>query len=423
MHEMFGLVNRHTSTNLKLKASSIFAEVNGFAARVLATLRYYNDLDCDIDGLYIFPQDWKTTVVELELTVEERHVHSEIRDYISSEHEKSAFPIEEREDGLFCLGIGRIPPHVSVFVQVTLITELNTDEETGGTVFILPSVFTPRLSSPENEQTESSSLNESQLLSPYVPRQTQERYSFDLQLEVSSPCLLAGCSSPTHAIQVDADSRATSASRIHITMAEPHPYDRELKILLHLSHPYDPYVLIEEGRKKERADTKRSDFIDQIHHKAAIMISYHPQIESSNSVAEFIFLVDRSGSMSGNHIFNLKESLVLCLKSLPTSCFFNVIGFGSYYRSVFHYSEPYSDESVERALQYIKKMRADLGGTDLILPLKFIFDQPRKPRVPRIVFLLTDGGISNTLQVVDLVRRNAHTTRYATRNLIRYIFS
>lgn len=429
MFEMFGLVNRHTSTNLQLKASSIFAEVNGFGARVLATLRYYNDLSDDIEGLFIFPQDWKTTVVELEATIEERHVHTEIRDYISSEIKKNTASVEEREDSLFCLGIGRIPPHVSVFVQVTLITELDTDEESGGIVFVLPSVFTPRLSDTDDQTADNSSLHGSQILNPYIPRQTQEKYSFDLQLDVATPCLLAGCSSPTHAIQVDADARATNASRIHITMAEPHSYDRELKILLHMSHPYDPYVLIEEGRKTKdrlRSDKKSTYMIEQFSQKAAIMISYHPQIENSNSASEFIFLVDRSGSMSGNHIFNVKESLILFLKSLPTKCFFNVVGFGSYYRSVFHESQRDSDENIDKAIQYIKKMRADLGGTDLLLPLKFIFDQPRKARVPRIVFLVTDGGVSNTMQVIDLVRRNAYTTRYVKRNinqLFIYLFS
>lgn len=415
---MTGLVNRHSIQSLPLKASSIFAEVNGFAARVLATLTYFNDCEYDIEGLFVFPQDERTTIVEFEATVEERHVFTEIKEKISVEHEKSAYAIEEREDDLFSLSIGRIPPQCSVFVQVSLITELLSDPKTRGSLFILPSVFTPRLSSRDDDDNHNDRYG-SQILISDIPRKTDEPYSFDLQLEVVAPSLLAGCSSPTHAIQVDADSRATNASRIHITIAEPHTYDRELEVLLHLSHPYDPYVLIEEGKKTLRDKenftchtTDSEDLIENFAQKPAVMINFTPQLKTfSKKVTEFLFLVDRSGSMSGKHIFQVKETLILFLKSLPSNCYFNVIGFGSYYRSLFQESQQYTDETLEKAITYVQKMRADLGGTNLILPLDFIFDQPRKNGVPRVIFMLTDGGVSNTLEVVDLVRKNSNNTR------------
>lgn len=413
---MTGLVNRHTNSNLQLKASSIFAEVNGFAARVLATLTYYNDCEYDVEGLFIFPQDERATVVEFEATIEERHVSSQVSEIITRNTEKHTFALEERDDDLFSLSLGRIPPLTSVFVQVTLITELGTDEATGGSLFILPSVFTPRLASEEDVESE---IYGSQMLISNHPRKTQEPYSFELQLEVSAPCLLAGCSSRTHAIQVDADCRAVNASRIHITIAEAHTYDRELEVVLHLSHPFDPYVLIEEGKKdfsssstEDKMDNaSQSDSIEDFHKKAAIMINYTPRLSNLVAVGEYIFLVDRSGSMSGDHIFHVKETLILFLKSLPTNCYFNIIGFGSYYRSLFQESQPYNETTLGKACAYVHKMRADLGGSNLLLPLEFIFEKPIRPGTGRTVFMLTNGGVSNTVEVVDFVRRNSYTTR------------
>ena len=413
---MTGLVNRHTNSNLQLKASSIFAEVNGFAARILATLTYYNDCEYDVEGLFIFPQDERATVVEFEATIEERHVSSQVSEIITRNTEKHTFALEERDDDLFSLSLGRIPPLTSVFVQVTLITELGTDESTGGSLFILPSVFTPRLASEEDVESE---MYGSQMLISNRPRKTQEPYSFELQLEVSAPCLLAGCSSRTHAIQVDADCRAVNASRIHITIAEAHTYDRELEVVLHLSHPFDPYVLIEEGKKdfssssteSKMDNANQSDSIEDFHKKAAIMINYTPRLSNLVAVGEYIFLVDRSGSMSGDHIFHVKETLILFLKSLPTNCYFNIIGFGSYYRSLFQESQPYNETTLGKACAYVHKMRADLGGSNLLLPLEFIFEKPTRHGTGRTVFMLTDGGVSNTVEVVDFVRRNSYTTR------------
>ena len=44
-----------------------------------------------------------------------------------------------------------------------------------------------------------------------------------------------GLESPTHALRADADPSAQSASATYITLAQEHPYDRHIEIILHLS--------------------------------------------------------------------------------------------------------------------------------------------------------------------------------------------
>jgi uncharacterized protein with von Willebrand factor type A (vWA) domain len=52
----------------------------------------------------------------------------------------------------------------------------------------------------------------------------------------------------------------------------------------------------------------------------------------------FIFLLDRSGSMSGSRMNQAKDALLLFLKSLPANSFFNVVSFGSRYECLLNES-------------------------------------------------------------------------------------
>ena len=143
------------------------------------------------------------------------------------------------------------------------------------------------------------------------------------------------------------------------------------------------------------------------------MLNFFPVFDSSASLeqGEFIFVVDRSGSMRGSNIKSARETLVLFLKSLPDGCYFNVIGFGSAFKKLFTKSEVYSDRTLDEACSHAKSMDADLGGTEILCPLQDLFSQPLIKGYPRQVFILTDGGVGNTQQVIGLVRRNAHKAR------------
>ena len=57
-------------------------------------------------------------------------------------------------------------------------------------------------------------------------------------------------------------------------------------------------------------------------------------------------------------------------------------------------------------MNQVSKFDADLGGTEIYKPLELIFQQPMRKQF-RQVFLLTDGAVSNTQSIVDLVAANS----------------
>lgn len=131
------------------------------------------------------------------------------------------------------------------------------------------------------------------------------------------------------------------------------------------------------------------------------------------SPSEFVFVVDCSGSMSGSNIQIAADTLITCIKSLPLGCHFNVIAFGSTFRQLFHSSVAYSRENMESAVQFANQLQASLGGTELLGPLHWIFKAQRVPGLPCQVFIITDGGVTNTTSVLRCVRRNRHQARLA----------
>ena len=94
--------------------------------------------------------------------------------------------------------------------------------------------------------------------------------------------------------------------------------------------------------------------------------------------------------MGGGRIAKTKEALQYFVRALPEGCKFNIIGFGSEVKLLFPTSQTYSSESLQQATYHVDKIEADLGGTELLAPLKGIFSN--QPELGfRNIFVLTDG--------------------------------
>ena len=128
--------------------------------------------------------------------------------------------------------------------------------------------------------------------------------------------------------------------------------------------------------------------------------------------ALLIFLIDQSGSISGQSIKIASKGLKLFLQSLPDKSYYQIIGFGSQYRAYDITPKEYTQENIKKSLEIIEHLDANLGGTDIYTPLKYVFDSYKihdTIKLPRNIFLLTDGEIcdkSNTLDLIDKIAQN-----------------
>ncbi|XP_038076087.1 von Willebrand factor A domain-containing protein 5B1-like [Patiria miniata] len=487
---MPGLIDRHTRSPLALQATRVSTCLNGLSLGLTSSLTYFNDEDHVVEGVFCLALDENTSVTGFEARMSQgRNISVHVKDRCEVEHYDEILtgsPATSRNNGghhhtyippgkfalteydstrVFCANLGTIRPHGTVTILMCISSLLQTGKS-GEVLMKLPHIFTPRLVRelvPSEGKSSAHSSRPKAKPSLVVASQhqfilrslidiaeevseTPKEYDFEFQLEVKAPALLAGVSSCTHAIRVDADPYADNASDVFVTLAEPHQMDRDLEVILHPPKPHLPIVILEHGdmspaeyenfvkveqeyfRTGESTESdQRRDLLNRMHkdimHNAVSMLNYCPDFDSLvrqmipcrfDIQGEYIFMIDRSGSMSGEYIANARETLMMFLKSLPTCCHFNIVGFGSSFKPLFECSRAYTQSNIREASSYITKMRADMGGTSLLAPLLWIYQQPVTRGWPRQLFVLTDGGVNNTGDILDLVRSHSRHTRVHT---------
>jgi len=125
-----------------------------------------------------------------------------------------------------------------------------------------------------------------------------------------------------------------------------------------------------------------------------------------NTQAEFIFLLDRSGSMKGARIERAKQALSLFLRSLPPNCRFNVVSFGTSFVKLYTDSIPVTSATLDDAISKISLFNADLKGTKIAEPLQICLSDKKTVGFQRNIFLLTDGSVKNVDQIMSIIQSN-----------------
>ena len=414
---MAGLLNRETLSPLPLRSSSVWTDIRGFVARTTATLTYYNDHRIEIEGNFVLPLNFASQVVEFEANIEGRYVFVDIATEQDAERKVAIFDNEVRNDDTFSISVGKLAPWILIDIQVTIVSEMIWVSDKSGLVFSLPSSFTPRIVSEASKKDDNENKDASTRSLVNFPATSTLGYSLQIEIEIEAPCLVAGITSETYPIQINSQRQDGDSSRLRIQLPENFKHvDQDFNLMLFLERPREPFIYIEPARHTHTNEVAEKNPISNIMNNAVLMLSYCPEIrkaqkDDSGFMSEFIFMIDRSGSMNGNLINNAKETILLFLHSLPCNAYFNVISFGTYFQSLFKESQPYSQANLEDACTHVRKIRADMGGTSLLEPLEWVFSRPMRKTVPRQIFMVTDGIITDAGRVMESVQKRGHLTR------------
>ncbi|CAF1223287.1 unnamed protein product [Didymodactylos carnosus] len=378
-----------------LKSIQVSGHIQSFAADVIIKQTFKNEEQNPIEAVYCFPIEESASIYSFKARLDDgREIVAELkekkeaqRSYVQALRQgHGAFLLEQNEksNDVFTISIGALQPNAACEIEISYVQELelfNGDQ----IQFVIPTTIAPRYSSDSGGISSPAGTT-----SRYVQR-APYTIEFNCKIDQNEQNRVKQVSSPSHPISV------STALEVKLSQTNVH-LDRDIILQIQIEKQTSTFAFVEQQ---------------------AVMISFVPTVElcgggGDNVVNnEYLFIIDCSGSMDGENKIGLaREAMIVFLKSLPVGSHFNIIRFGSTYEKLFgDLSVEYNEHNAKKASKYIEKMKADLGGTELYVPLQYVYDQKPQSNYSRQIFLLTDGEIENVSEVLGLCRKMSLTTR------------
>jgi hypothetical protein len=287
---------------------------------------------------------------------------------------------------VFTTTVGNIPSGEKLIVEITYLGELKHDMEVDGIRFTIPNIICPRYGShpgslqPNNAHTV-----------------TGSGISITVDADMADGSFIKTFQSPSHHIAMtmgttsadpDAEPKMTKASAtLSLGTAE---LDKDFVLQIIAKNTGVPKAVLETH--------------PTIPNHRALMATLVPKFALPSEKPELVFICDRSGSMSGSNITLVIQALKVFLKSLPVGVKFNICSFGSSYSFLWEKSVTYSQQTLDEAIRHAESLTANLGGTEMLAPLRGTIEQRYKD-MPLDVILLTDGEVWNQHNLFDYLNQ------------------
>ncbi|OAT01780.1 von Willebrand domain-containing protein [Blastomyces dermatitidis ER-3] len=369
-----------------LKAHSTILSTS---SRTTLTQTFINPTSGELgDVKYTFPLHDGVSVVGFKCEIDNRVIHGLVKERQEAKLEyqdavkkgQAAALLEQSAlaSDTFTTSIGKIPVGSKAVVQITYLGELQHDSQADGVRFSIPAIICPRYA---NSSVDTGELSQS--LASFVKKGA---INITVDVSVDRGSTIRGLHSPTHPVAITLGRTSVAAQDL---------FEPNLASAAHTMQQGNAFfdtdfVLIVNAKDQDVP----SAFVEKhptIPNQRAVMATLVPKFNIPNNNPEIVFIIDRSGSMTGN-IKTLQSALRVFLKSLPVGVKFNICSFGSRHSFMWNKSKTYDASSLKAALQYVDSIAADFGGTEMLEPVKATVKNRLKD-LDLDVLLLSDGEI------------------------------
>ncbi len=407
-----------------LVAADVKMDIAGPVIRTRLTQRFTNPTDKWVEGVYAFPLPEDAAVDTLKIVIGDRFIEGDVKERqearviyeTAAANGQRAGLVEEERPNLFTTSLANIGPGETVAIQIEFQDKAHLDNGVWSTRFplVIAPRYIPKPSRPAMVADNSGRIGignprvpDADRITPPVLHPANEPVgaeglrlpvNFDISLEAGVP--IASISSQTHGLSIskaDADSA-------HISLKDGEvPADRD-------------FVL---SWKPEPATAPRASLFRETRNGEEFLLAViNPpamKVEGQRRDRETIFVIDNSGSMSGDSMDQAKQGLLLALDRLATTDEFNVIRFDDTMDMLFTAAVPANAQNLARAKRFVSNLEAN-GGTEMLPALKAALvdnDRSNTEEVRQVVFI-TDGAIGNEDELFKAVHDGLGRSRLFT---------
>ena len=416
-----------------LKRTDVKVDITGFIARATVTQTFYNPYDKNIEAVYVFPLPHTAAIDAMTMKMGERTIVGVIKRRAEAraiyeqaiQRGQTASLLEQERPNIFTQSVGNLKPRQEIHIEISYVDVLNYD--VGTYEFHFPMVVGPRYipGAPISEK-------------PQLPKELEGKVG---EGKEGVTKVTRGPDPSGTGWSPDTD-RVPDASRITPPVLKPGyrtGHDIRLAVSLDAGVPVQDIEIVNHAAKLERLDAAKATVnlspLDAIPNKDFVlkykvvgekpemavfahatgpeqryfMLMLQPKRDAVLGKApprELVFLVDSSGSMSGELIAKVKAAMRHFLQQSTPKDTLQVITFANQANSLFEKSVPITEANLARALAFTQQLHGG-GGTEMLAGIKAVLNAPVDPKRVRIVVLLTDGYIGNEEQIIAEVGRRA----------------
>lgn len=405
--------------HLPLRAMDVQVTLEALLGQVELSQTFVNTFDEPLEATYIFPLPDRAAVTRFRMDVAGRVVEGELQERgqarrtynqaITAGH-RAAIAEEERP-GVFTLRVGNVMPGEQARIRLSLSMPLLYDA--GEVTFRFPLVVAPRYI-PGNPLPGASVGDGVAVDTDVVPDASR----------ISPPVLLPGYPNPVrfsltvdllpghfnpgnfrtslHSMFVQRDD----LGRYHFALQPKERLNRDfiLRYEIGAEAVQTSLTLVPDSK-----DTAQGTFNLTLLPPTKRDYAFRPR--------DVIFVLDRSGSMSGWKMVAARRALAYMVETLTETDRFNVYAFDDHIETPSHFGGnglvPATSRNRYRAVQFLQQIDAR-GGTEMAQPLDTAVKQLASSERDPVLVLLTDGQVGNEDQILKLLGKRLNGIRIFT---------
>jgi len=380
---------------LPLEHTDVRAAVIGYVGTVDVTQQFTNPFDEKIEAVYLFPLPEQAAVSEFVMTIGERRIRGILREREEAEavyrqaraQGYQASLLTQHRPNVFEQKVANIEPGKRIDVEIRYYHTLAYGD--GWYSFVFPMVVGPRynpagstdplLALPRTDVRETGAAAVRYL-------RPNERSGHDIGISVDlAPGVAIEEVAASHRIKQE----PLDGGAMRVTLDEL------------ATIPNQDFVLSFRVAG-EKIKSNLLTYVDPKTQQGYFTLMLYPPQALENldrQPLELVFVVDCSGSMSGQPLAQAKAALLAALDRLTPRDTFQIIRFSN--EASRFGAEPVlaTRDNVAAARSYVQSLSTG-GGTEMIEGVKAALDFPHDPKRLRFVTFMTDGYIGNEADIL-----------------------